>query len=249
MNKARFNWRFLEQTSFSSKAPSGLACVLHALKEDGEYSIHVRGEHPDDVHHVRLTVSGAVPPTVRAQDHAVVDRSELHARRLKLGPTAPTQHIVAKSGAHLYIHSPHRHGPYTVDVTRQKDNQQVFDSSTLHENDTFAVTLIRPGEYELINEVNGATTPLQVEYPQIGKVPYRPPAPVEIYCGESGFTSTASTIKPAQGVIFRIKTTARLRLELRKPDDGPPPQIDPEMQKRREAARELLRRFTYRRGQ
>ena len=54
-----------------------------------------------------------------------------------------------------------------------------------------------------------------------GNKPHRPPEPVSIECTAGGFSKKTIDLKPAQGIIFRINTPSRIKIDLVEPDDGP----------------------------
>jgi len=101
-----------------------------------------------------------------------------------------------------------------------------FDSRKLQNGDIFAVTLLRPGRYSLTNSLGSTGTmqgEIRVSYPVIGDQPYRPPDPLQVQVGESGFQPNSIQLQPVQGLIFHIgNVAARIQIELVEPDDGPP---------------------------
>jgi hypothetical protein len=109
-----------------------------------------------------------------------------------------------------------------VIVARMRGAKDVeFDSRRLGEADTFAVTLVRPGLYAVRNTLGNAEARIVVTYPVVGDRPYRPADPVTVLCTKKGFDPEHLEIGPAQALIFRFETAARLAVELLEPDDGP----------------------------
>jgi hypothetical protein len=96
-----------------------------------------------------------------------------------------------------------------------------LDTRRLGPRSLFAVTLVRPGRYRLVNALTGSEADVVVTYPKVGRTPYRPPAPLEIRCTAEGFGASRFTVSPAQGIIFRLATESRIQLDLVEPDDGP----------------------------
>jgi hypothetical protein len=117
--------------------------------------------------------------------------------------------------------------PYTVvaePASGSKDEakgKRGFDSRRLGPDDIFTLTLLRPGDYRVVNELGKYEGVITVAYPVIGDRPYRPPSPQEVEVNEGAFQPSTIKLQPAQGVIFKIRTAARIKIDLTRPDDGP----------------------------
>ena len=213
----RFNPMFLSQSTFDSASPVGSAVLVHRFDNEGEYDVELgrEGEVPD-----RVTLSitaGREEGTATAS--VTIDAAPAAAgtvpgqRRSKLG-----------AGGFASFTSSHAGGAGSVIVVRRRDAKEVeFDSRRLGEADLFAVTLVRPGLYGVRNTLGKAEGRVVVSYPVVGDRPYRPADPVHVVCTETGFEPERVEIGPAQGIIFRFRTAARLLIELLEPDDGPEP--------------------------
>jgi hypothetical protein len=214
------NRSLLEQTTFVSTSPGGLACVVHPIADDGEHEVHVlddAGQISDLVH---MTV--VKQPGTGGQPMALsINPTDLRAARLKRGVSAAPDHQVVQSGGHLFVGAPVLADARRVRMVRKADGAVVFDSASLGAGDRFAVTVIRPGRYQLDNQLGTQKLALTVEYPVQGKQPYQPPPPMQIECTATGFNAPTTTIKPAQGVIVLCSVPSRLHLTLVEADDGP----------------------------
>jgi len=171
-------------------------------------------------------VSGTPPAGIAPAATLEVNAREIGAARLRRGSSEPPAHHVVHRGAHLLVHTPAPQDGRRVRLVRKADGAVVFDSAALAGGDRFAVTLIRPGRYQVENQLTGQKLALTVEYPVVGKQPYRPPPPMQIECTAAGFHAPATTLKPAQGVIVVCSAPARLHIELVAPDDTPPAATD-----------------------
>lgn len=241
----RINRTLLDQTIFSSTSPAGLACVIHTVAHEGEHELQLVGHAEEHAEAVPVTVASQQPTGAPPAGHLEVNPTALSAARRKRGVSEPPGHQIIQPGAHLLITTPVPHDARRVRLVRKADGAVVFDSASLGAGDRFAVTLIRPGRYEVENQLGGSKLMLTVEYPVIGNQPYRPPPPMQIECTAAGFEAPATTIKPAQGLVFLCRVPARLHLELREPDDGPheeaaPRGTAPAGHGSREPAREAL---------
>jgi len=215
------NRKLLEQTTFHSTAPAGLACVVHAVAEEGEHELHFLDADDAVSETVPVTVAGKRPTGEATAVRLDVNPTKLGAARLSRGPSGSPAHHVIQPGADLFITTPAPRDACRVRLVRKTDGAVVFDSASLGAGDRFAVTLIRPGRYQVENQLDGAKLVLTVEYPVVGKQPYSPPPPMQIECTAGGFQAPTTTVKPAQGLIFLCSAPACLHLALVEPDDGP----------------------------
>ena len=144
----------IEQTSFDSAAPSGTAAVVHKFDEPGEYQVAFL---QDDVTigQASLTVAAEVPhksvPESITFDLKTIDTERDGASRLaERSRPAPSEWSCAV----------HRHGK-TKGVrgrggAAKRPKGGRFDTRRLEHGDLFAVTLLRPGHYRLVNTHGGA---------------------------------------------------------------------------------------------
>jgi hypothetical protein len=135
---------------------------------------------------------------------------------------APSHEVAVAAGEHATFRATERRRAGAFVARRADDAEPAFDSSRLTEADVFALTLVRPGTYAMRNELGGAEGRIVVTYPVVGDAPYRPPAPAEVTAAEGRFAPDELVLGPGQGIIFRIATPSRIRVELLEPDDGPP---------------------------
>lgn len=233
------NRSLLAQTSFTSTSPAGLACVVHAVAHEGEHEVHLLGDSEVPVETMPVMVTSAPPPGAAPREALLgaipgippigaapaatlpINAREISAARLRRAVAEPAAHQVVQPGAHLLVNTPEPADARRVRLVRKADGAVVFDSASLSGGDRFAVTLIRPGRYQVENQLDGQKLALTVEYPAPGKQPYRPPPPMQIECTAAGFQAPATTIKPAQGLIVVCSVPSRLHVELVDPDDGP----------------------------
>lgn len=215
------NRGLLEQTSFTSTSPAGLACVVHPIAAEGEHELHVLDDADQTSETIPVMVTARLPDGSEPAASLAVDPGELRAAQLRRGPTVAVAHHIVRAGAHLMLNAPSARDARRVRLVRKSDGGVAFDSASLGAGDRFAVTLIRPGRYQLDNQLSGHRLTLTVAYPVRGKQPYRPPAPLEIECTQAGFQAPVTTVKPAQGVVIVCRVPSRIQVALVQPDDGP----------------------------
>ena len=227
--KAFINQRFLKQTRFDSAAPSGSAVVAYELQKGGSYEIAVARDDrllarvPFGVVPGRETgdPSAARPhcaPAPGLQGSLSVDLAKLAG-----ASAAPALPSLASAGWVSFTSSqPLLDHHVLVRRVENGEAQDEFDSRRLDARSVFGLTLIRPGRYSLANTIDGAQAEIVVDYPKVGKTPYRPPEPLEVTVTDQGFGERSFRLSPAQGMVFRFRVEGRIQIELVEPDDGRP---------------------------
>ncbi len=239
------NRHFLEQTLFDSGSPTGLSAVVRTFAEPGEYVVtFLRGDQVTERVHLsvvgeaplrqvdtRPTAAQRPPPSRPAEvleprqealpEQVSIDLRKIRQRRPGYPVGELEERFVVRAGGHVMFSASSGESSHAIVAERMDGKAEPFDSRRLGAGDLFAVTLIRPGVYSLVNELTGAQGRVIVAYPTVGKEPYRPPAPVAVECTERGFRPEAIDLKPAQGIVFRVQTPSRIKIDLVDPIDAP----------------------------
>lgn len=113
-------------------------------------------------------------------------------------------------------------GGYSIEIYRFEKGSQLktFDSKELKEGVIFSAMVIRPGTYLITNTLNDAKAELVINYPELGKMK-KILIPINIESNTKEIVPNKINIDPSQGLIFRINTLSRIRIELTKPEDRP----------------------------
>jgi hypothetical protein len=220
------------QTTYDSGALSGLSSVAHKFEQAGVFAAVV---HKDGA--PLATVKLAVSIPVTSLEEMVAKAPEALAGTLNalaemmphvdlarlpaMGEQA-VLHTAAQGYALFHAMSGDSGFAITVHHAAQPaTGAPAFDTRQLGPGDIFSALVLRPGAYAVKNTVNGSQTSLTVAYPVVGTTPYVPPNPAEVTCADNGFSPAPIKLQPAQGLIFRINTRARITIDLVTPDDGP----------------------------
>lgn len=110
----------------------------------------------------------------------------------------------------------------TLEEPGEAKGKTVFDSRRLRDGDLYAVTLLRPGRYEVRAKKGKARGEVRVAYPDRRgrKTERKPPARITLVDG--GLEPSEVELDPAQGLVFEVKDDrAAIDVELIEPDDGP----------------------------
>ena len=113
-------------------------------------------------------------------------------------------------------------GGYSIEIYRFERGSQIktFDSKELKDGVIFSAMVIRPGNYLITNTINNAKADLIVNYPELGKMK-KILIPINLEINTKEIIPNKININPSQGLIFKINTLSRIRIELTKPEDRP----------------------------
>jgi hypothetical protein len=225
--KAYINHQLLVQTRLDSAELTMLAVVVHNFPEPGEYHGAVmRGKQTEAT--FRLTVDEKSPAMQVDIDLATLNLPAPAECPCKEGEHDDTRHFVVNPRGQTVLYVSQGTGGFAVAVNKVNDRRILFDSRELREGDLFAATLIRPGTYSVANA--NARAEIVIAFPKQTKTAFRPPDPITIEVTDKGLMTGAAGketkvtrigLDAAQGQIYRIRTAARIQIELLKPDDGP----------------------------
>jgi hypothetical protein len=221
--KGFINYHIFTQTTLDSGALTQLGAVVHKFPDPGHYVGSI--VHRDQsIGQFYLSVDPDCSATQVNIDLATVGRdshTEEWSSRL------PENRLVVGSDGYGVFHVSRGAGGFGATVTElgssPTESTGAFDTRELKRGDLFAVTLIRPGTYRVVNLNTTVRGEIVVAYPQVGNEPFRPGDPVAVRCHDKGFEPPVIKIAAAQGHVYHIATTnpARIRVELIRPDDGP----------------------------
>lgn len=233
--KARVNRNLLEQTSFDSGMPGGLGMIVHRFEAPGDYEIALirddqvvqrlplvvapeRGEEEGS-----SKMASAAPGPALAPQQLTIELGQVRPDAMARSHREMDEPHMIRSGGYASFTTARRQDAAAVVVRRrgERDEEELFDSRRLVDEDIFALTMVRPGTYALSNVQTGAKGQIKVAYPTRGREPYRPPEPLTVACTDAGFYPADIDLMPAQGIIFHIRTPSRIQIELIEPDDGP----------------------------
>lgn len=216
------NHHLITQTSLDSGSLTTLGTLVHKFPEPGEYSGTVL-LGMDTVGLFRLTVDKECPAMQVNINLATVNSSNFKQYMCNSNQLEKEPRFAVNPKGFVVFHVSHGAGGYAVCVNKFDTNSNIklFDSRELEEGDLFAVTLIRPGTYSVIDVNNKVKGEIVVSFPKSRNAPYHPPQPVYIEFTGTTFKPDKIEIEAAQGQVYSFKTLSRLKIELIKPDDSP----------------------------
>jgi hypothetical protein len=130
-----------------------------------------------------------------------------------------------KDGGHLVAYCSWGRGGYRVHLSKADEKQgkshEAFDSRSLQPGDLFVATLLRPGTYEVADELNKGTSTVRVAYPATGKMTLAP-APIRVAVANGKFEPSKLEVQSTQPIVFAVGSkVAAISIRLVEPDDGP----------------------------
>lgn len=112
-------------------------------------------------------------------------------------------------------------GSYQVSVTNlgEREKRVVLDSAkTVPQGDYFAVTLVRPGSYRMVDELSRAEAQAHVSIPERERIDTQHVAMLKL--GEGGFEPSSVRLHSGQSIFVECGQEARLLVELLDSEDS-----------------------------
>lgn len=191
------------QQEFDSAALTPLCCLVHSVKEQGLYIGEVaRGKETVGTFRVQAVGDGAAH---QANIDLALVRGSQHDSRLVL------------AGGALVFHCSSGTAGYSVKVWRNQGGRRKveFDSRKLGADDLFTVTLLHPGDWEVVGEDDRLLCRLDVGPCKPGRKPYRAPSPVMTGLDEASIEGAGvGKLKQAQTQVFKAEGRTRIRVRL-----------------------------------
>jgi hypothetical protein len=209
------------QTGLDSASLTQLGAIIHQFSEAGNYrGVALRAGEAEATFTLRVDPASAAT-------QVNIDLATLQASATKSGCCGQggSPVFTVNPSGYAVFHVSSGTGGYAAHVGKIDRGPQPksFDSRHLTSGDLFSATIIRPGSYAATATGVHGQCKIVVAYPVRGAKPFRPPAPLRVAVTSSGFEPERIELKPMQGLIFEIRETTSLKIELLEPDDGPKP--------------------------
>ena len=135
-------------------------------------------------------------------------------------------------------------GGYSIELyqTDKGSQTKTFDSKELKNDVIFSSMIIRPGTYLITNTVNNTKAELVVNYPEFEKM-RKILTPLNIECNTKEIIPNKININPSQGLIFKVSTPSRIKIELTRAEDRPLKLHREQFSVRTKGSEKFLKRF------
>ncbi len=198
------------QRVFDSRALTVLTTLFHRFPEAGDYDLQVwRDERLIHRAPVRVVAEGA-PHQIHLDLAALMEMGE--------------PYVLAVGGV-IGFYVSQGVGQYRVGIaqfTPREKAVRLDNRRAIPEGDLFAVTLVRPGVYHVLQTEGRGEGEIRVRLPR-GE-PYRPDQATRVTIGKGGALEPRTVeILAGQSVVFWCTVSASLRIEWVKEEDAGPP--------------------------
>lgn len=185
------------------------AVIQHSGQSAGVRSFEVVGEGGEMQLNIDLAAGRLAAP------HA----GDCHCK----SPKGSTPRVSAKGYVLFYVSQ--GQGYSVVAGPQGEKSKAEFNSQSLGAGDLFALSLLEPTKYSMVNRKGGAKGEIVVSAPEPQKKALGTLDAQYVEVTESGFNPKKLSVASTQGIVFRIQTGARIVIERQSPrragDDDP----------------------------
>jgi hypothetical protein len=208
--KAKVNLQLLKTTTFDSGALGMLAMILHQFKSAGKYRATILRQG--------LSITDV---DFEVDDHSEVMQLNLDlaqaVRNAKARPEAcdcktENQDVRVISAKGYVLFHTSSGSEYAVRVSNA-EGKVIFDSAKLEDDDLFAVSLLEPGVYSMRNTIYSAAGEIVVSLRSKAAKQILSLDTIYIDVNRGSFTPERVEATSSQGLVFRIKDSARILIE------------------------------------
>lgn len=216
------NTHLLQTTELSSDRLGVLSSIVRPIHGGGYGDIGYSGPTHGIVYQKGQQIGSFT--VMSSPEHstmqAMVDLTSLNGRSRKM-------HLNEKGYLMLFV--PTGDGGFHVTLRQEVDRKAkiVFDSSKMiREHDLFTASLVRPGQYKIVNTIAIQEVEVTLEYPENpASAPPKQIPPVYVGCYADRYTfeldgkpfdPKTDQLKTGQGMVFRINTDSELVIKLEK---------------------------------
>lgn len=220
--KNRINHYIFSQTRFKSSSLTQLGFVVHQFNDNGLYHAEV-SRHGKPVYSFQIDVSKHNKEMQLSLDleklNPTSKKATTKADPCKCSCENTDQTFELNEGGYGLFYVGSGSGGYSVLTTPlNRKDKDVFDSTALGNDDLFGITLLRPGQYTLIENSQDIKIGLEVEAAKAGNKAYTPPEPVHLEAKNLKKSKNVK-LKSAQGLIYKASGKDNITIELIKPAD------------------------------
>lgn len=225
---ALINRQLFTTRVFDSGALTVLTSVIHQFSEPGLYYVTIRrgdavlgttrfevsAESAATQLNLDLSVAAspaaARSPFVRSTRGAATPDCECEGPGAGRTPAAAAATPTVSSKGYVQFFVSHGDGGLSASVARADGDKVLFDSTALGSGDLFALSLIAPATFSLVNKLGSAVGTITVTFSREVARRLKATAPVYVDASKSTFTPKNIPLSSGQGVVFRVTEAARI---------------------------------------
>lgn len=204
---------------FDSGALGVLGSVIHQFREPGLYEIVIAQkdaavasfwfEVSASSSNLQLDVDLATVPRPSGQQST--SHGDCGCGGVKTPPGREVPTVSSKGYVLFYVSQ--GDGGYSVRVGRQGGEKAVFDSTALGEGDLFAVSLLAPTRYTMVNRTGSAKGTIIVSTSAVVARNLAAMSAPHVETKRDGFSPDNLKVVSGQGIVFRILEPSRVVIE------------------------------------
>lgn len=172
------------------------------------------------------------------------ETNDVTSNQINIDLSALADSYTIKKGGYVVFYVSVGAGGYSIELYQTDNGSQAktFDSKELKNDVIFSSMIIRPGTFLITNTVNNTKAELVVNYPELEKM-RKILTPFNIECNNKEIIPNKININPSQGLIFKINTPSRIKIELTRAEDRPLKLHREQFFVRKKGSENLLKRF------
>lgn len=196
--KAKINRKLLNTTTFDSGSLGVLAMVLHPFTSSGRYD-------------VAITKNGRI---VRNSSFVVHKESKKSQLDIDLSSSKLNSddnlHDVSPKG-YVLFHVSSGSG-YSVSV-KNENGDNSFNSKELTKGDLFALSLLKPGEYSIVNKLDSGKGGVEVSFTDSDAKNIKDLETSYVEVTKNKLTPNNVKLVSSQGLVFKVSDSSRILIE------------------------------------
>ena len=224
---AMINRQLFTTRVFDSGALTVLASVIHQFGEAGLYYVTIRRgdavlgttrfQVSTESTAMQLNVDLAVAGSAGARS-AFIRGARAASKDCHCGSsvseaphaaTAAGPRIVSTKGYVQFFVS-QGEGGLSASIAKESGNKVLFDTTALGSGDLFALSLLAPAKFSMVNKAASATGTITVTLSKEVLRNLKATAPVYVDASKGAFAPKDVQLSSAQGLVFRVKDAARI---------------------------------------
>ncbi len=208
----KVNRQLFTQRVFDSGSLGVLASVIHRFEDPGKYDLTVFRAGA-----AVGTLSFVVDENSDARQLSI-DLAKIEQQSKDTGDCCgktATPMVVSPKGYVVFYAS--RGAGYAVRGGRSSEKKPAFDSENLGKDDLFAVSLLEPGIYSVVDRIGGAKGQVNVSLSAEEAKRLKSLEPVYVEAKGKTFEPAEINLVSTQGLIFRIHHSSRIVVEKQGP--------------------------------
>jgi len=212
---------------FDSGALTVLASVIHQFSEPGLYYVTIRRgdavvgttrfevSAESSATQLNVDMAAIASPSalrrgfVRSARGASPKNCDCAGHGVAASSAAATPPTVSTTGYVQFFVS-QGEGGLAASVARSEADKVLFDTATLDSGDLFALSLLAPATFSMVNKLGSATGTITVTLSKEVARSLKATAPIYVDASKSAFAPKDIQLASGQGLVFRVTEAARI---------------------------------------